>query len=279
MRINSNISGMNAAKSLLEGQRSLQESLAKIASGRRINKAADDASGMVIADSLQSQARGMGQAIRNASDAVSMAQIADGALSESVNIVQTIRDKALQAANDSQSLQSRQAIQGDIDQLLGQLGRIAQTTTYNGQALLSGTFTNKSFQVGANPGETVSLSIDSAAPEQLGTPEGGRLSDIDVTTFEGAQAAIGIADEALAALDSTRSEIGSMQNQLESTIQNLSSTQVNVYASESAIRDTDLAEESMYLSRLKLLNRARAYAQAQANAKNENVLGLFKGDV
>ncbi len=277
MKINTNISSMFAVRSLQEGQQSLQASLEKIASGRRINKAADDASGMAIADALASQARGMGQAIRNANDAVSMAQVADGALENSSQIIQVIREKALQAANDGQTYESRQAIQTDIDKMLTQLDNIAQTTTYNGQRLLTGDFTDKTFQVGANAGETVSLSIASGASNQLGSNETGRLSEINVTTGEGAQAAITIADQALSDLNANRSRIGSAQNQLTSTIQNLSSSQINLYASESSIRDTDLAEESMVLSRLKLLNRARSYALAQANAKGENVLGLIKG--
>ncbi len=277
MRINTNISGMFAVKSLQEGQQALQASLDKISSGRRINKAADDAAGMTIADTLASQARGMGQAIRNANDAIAMAQVADGALENSSQIIQTIREKALQAANDSQSYESRQAIQADIGKLLSQLDNVAQTTSYNGQRLLTGDFTDKSFQTGANAGETISLSIGSAASNQLGSNETGRLSDIDVTSTEGAQAAVQIADQALADLNSNRSQIGSVQNQLTSTIQNLSSSQINIFASESTIRDTDMAEESMVLSRLKLLNQARAYALAQTKDRGESILGLLKG--
>lgn len=277
MKVNTNISGMFAVRSLQEGQQSLQASLDKIASGHRINKASDDASGMTIADTLASQARGMGQAIRNANDAVSMAQVADGALENSSQIIQDIREKALQAANDSQSYESRLAIQADIDKMMTQLDNIAQTTTYNGQRLLTGDFTNKTFQTGANAGETVAISIGSAASNQLGSNETGRVSDIDVTSSEGAQAAITIADQALTELNSTRSQIGSVQNQMISTIQNLSSSRINIFASESNIRDTDMAEESMVLSRLKLLNRAKSYALAQANAKGETVIDLLKG--
>lgn len=269
--------GSSTARYLQEGQKAQQSSLERVASGKRINRASDDASGLAIADKLESQARGMGQAMRNANDAISVAQIADGALSESVSIVQTIREKALQAANAGQSTESRLAIQADVDRLLAQLDNISQTTSYNGQKLLSGEFSNKAFQVGANSGETVSVTIGSAAPDQLGDAANGSLSEIDLTTPESAQAAVDTTDAALAQLNDMRTRIGTTQNQLESTVRNLSTSQINVLASESTIRDTDYAEESMMLGRMKLLNRARALAHAQANAKGENVLNLLKG--
>ncbi len=273
--INTNSLGLWAGYKLQESHQALSTSIEKISTGRRINKAADDASGMVIADSLGAQARGMGQAIRNASDAISMGQIADGALDESSNIIKIIRTKAIQAANDSQSPQSRQAIQADINNLLEQLDMTAKNTSYNGQKLLSGEFTDKSFQVGANANETISLSIGSAEANQLGDDESGRLSDIDVTTSEGAQTAIQIADAALSDVNNIRSEIGSKQNQLASTINNLATAQINVLSAESTIRDVDFAEESMILSKMKNLAKVRSFAAAQANAKGENLMKLF----
>ncbi|MCK5228842.1 MAG: flagellin, partial [Desulfobulbaceae bacterium] len=250
----------------------------KLSSGKRINRAADDASGMHIADMLGSQARGLGQAIRNASDAVSMAQIADGALQESSNLIQTIRTKAIQAAQDGQTTESRKAIQADIDKALGNLNQIAQNTSFNGQKLLSGNFTDKSFQVGAYSGETVTASFDSAEAAKLGDPANGQLSDINVLTQEGAQKAIQIADEALSQLNQNRSNIGSLQNQLESAIGNLATTQINVLSAQSAIQDVDVAEESMVLSNMKVLNKARVFASAQANKMNkENVFNLLQG--
>lgn len=276
--INSNNLGSWTNIQLQKSNQSLASVLEKLSSGKRINRAADDASGMHIADMLGSQARGLGQAIRNASDAVSMAQIADGALQESSNLIQTIRTNAIKAAQDGQTTESRKAIQADIDKALGSLNQIAQNTSFNGQKLLSGNFTDKSFQVGAYPGETVTASFDSAEGAKLGDPANGQLSDINVLNQEGAQKAIRIADEALSQLNQNRSNIGSLQNQLESAIGNLATTQINVLSAQSAIQDVDVAEESMVLSNMKVLNKARVFASAQANKMNkENVFNLLQG--
>lgn len=278
LRINNNNLGSWTNIQLQKSNQSLASVLEKLSSGKRINRAADDASGMHIADMLGSQARGLGQAMRNASDAVSMAQIADGALQESSNLIQTIRTKAIQAAQDGQTTESRNAIQADIDKALGSLDQIAQNTSFNGQKLLSGNFTDKSFQVGAYPGETVTASFDSAEAAKLGDPANGQLSDINVLTQEGAQKAIQIADEALSQLNQNRSNIGSLQNQLESAIGNLATTQINVLSAQSAIQDVDVAEASMVLSNMKVLNKARVFASAQANKINkENVFNLLQG--
>ena len=168
LRINTNVSALNAHKNLVKNDSSLSASLEKLSSGLRINRAADDASGMAIADSLKSQSLGLGQAIRNANDGISMVQTADGALEESINIVNTIKTKAIQAAQDGQTTESRKAIQADIDKLMAELDNIAKTTSFNGQKLLSGVFTNKAFQVGAYSGETVGISIGSSESTKTG---------------------------------------------------------------------------------------------------------------
>lgn len=278
LSINNNNLGSWTNIQLQKSNQSLASVLEKLSSGKRINRAADDASGMHIADMLGSQARGLGQALRNASDAVSMAQIADGALQESSNFIQTIRTNAIKAAQDGQTTESRKAIQADIDEALGSLNQIAQNTSFNGQKLLSSNFTDKSFQVGAYPGETVTASFDSAEAAKLGDPANGQLSDINVLTQEGAQKAIQIADEALSQLNRNRSNIGSLQNQLESAIGNIATTRINVLSAQSAIQDVDVAEESMVLSNMKVLNKARVFASAQANKMNkENVFNLLQG--
>lgn len=168
LRINTNIAALTAHKNMIRNDNSLTASLEKLSSGLRINKAADDASGMAIADSLRSQSLGLGQAIRNANDGISMVQTADGALDESIKIVNTIKTKAIQAAQDGQTTESRKAIQADINKLLEELDIIAKTTAFNNQKLLSGNFTNKAFQVGAYSGETVSISIGSSESTKVG---------------------------------------------------------------------------------------------------------------
>ncbi len=276
-RINTNAIGLQANNQLREANRSLAASVQRLSTGKRINKASDDAAGMTIADSLDSQARGMGQAIRNASDAISVTQVAGGALQESANLITTIRTKALQAANGSQNSETRKALQADIDQALVALNDIAQNTSFNGQKLLSGSYTNKEFQVGAYGGETVTVSIGSAEPTELGDPSVGQLSDVNVETQEGAQAAINIADEALSQVNGMRSELGSVQNQLTSTISNLSSSRISVLEAESTIRDLDFADESIIFSKMETLAKAKIFAAAQANKINTNAMKLLLG--
>jgi flagellin len=168
LRINTNIAAMNAHKNMIKTDNSLSESLGRLSSGLRINKAADDASGMAIADSLRSQSLGLGQAIRNGNDGISIVQTADAALEESINIVNTIKQKSIQAAQDGQTTDSRKAIQADITKLMEELDMIAKTTAFNNQKLLSGNFTNKKFQMGAYAGETINISINSAEANKIG---------------------------------------------------------------------------------------------------------------
>lgn len=273
--LNTNSGSLNSLSQLQKSREGLSASLNRIGTGKRITKASDDPSGMMIANALGSQARGMGQAMRNASDAISIVQTADGALGESAGIIDSIRENAVRAVNGSHSVESRAAIQAEIDGSLKALDDIAQTTSFNGQKLLSGDFTNKAFQVGAGSGETVSLSIGSAESSQLGSAEQGSLSSIDVTTVEGAEAAIAIADAALSEVNGSRSNLGSTQNQLESTISNLSSSQISALSAQSAIQDVDIAEESMVLSQMETLTKAKTFAMAQANAMSKNVLGVL----
>ncbi|MDA3787919.1 MAG: flagellin [Desulfobacula sp.] len=275
LKINTNTNSAFSTYQLQKGQQALSESLERLSTGKRINKASDDSSGMVIADTLASQARGFGQAIRNANDAISITQVADGALGQASDILQDIRVKAIQAASGAQSPESLQAIQADIGNSLQSLNDIAQDTSFNGQKLLSGTFTDKQFQVGASSGETIEISLGSIAPEQMTHDTLGALSNIDVTTKDGAQEAIQVADAALEYIGQQRSQVGSSANQLESTINNLSNARINTLSAESQIRDLDYAEESMILNRMKILSKARTFAQAQANAAPKNMLDLF----
>ncbi len=275
-RINTNIGSLLANYQMKKGQADLSASLHKLSTGQRINKASDDAAGMVIADKLSSQSDGYSQAIKNASDAISITQIADGALGQATELVQGIRVKAIQAAGIAQSPSSRRAIQAEIDQSLATLKDIAGTTSFNGQKLLSGTFTDKSFQIGAASGETLEISLGSMDPSQISDDTLGSLSDIDVTTTEGAQAAIELSDVALDYISQQRAQVGSSQNQLESTINNLSYARINTLAAESEIRDLDYAEESTNLNRLKALAKARAFAQAQANTTASSIVDIFE---
>lgn len=382
-RINTNVGAMNAHMYAQRTNLGLDKSLTSLSSGLRITKAADDASGMAIADSLKSQALGLGQAINNANDGIGVVQTADGALDEYINIVNTIRTKAIQAASDGQNVKSREAIQKDIDRLLEEAQNIASTTSFNGNMLLDGSFENKSFHIGAYSGETVNISIAAANTDELatfamvdgtgitatnaaagmtisgmtiadadgtavtiaditvatgstsleaateiaqsinaqtddttvrasvfetttsgvyavrldsahditvassGTNDGiadstttadvtNNLRTVDVTTRDAAEQSIIKADYALVELDEVRADLGSVQNQLDSTIRNISVTQVNVTAAESQIRDVDFAQESANFSKLNILAQSGSYALSQANAIQQNVLRLLQ---
>jgi len=167
-RIRTNVAAMNAHAALQETNRNLSSSLEKLSTGLRINKAADDASGLQIADSLRNQADSLGQAIRNANDAIGVMQIADKAMDEQVKILNTIKVKATQAAQDGQTNDTRKALQEDINRLMEELDNIAGTTTYNGKSLLSGSFTNQEFQIGAYSNQTVKASIEATSSDKIG---------------------------------------------------------------------------------------------------------------
>ncbi|MCG8641066.1 MAG: flagellin, partial [Desulfobacterales bacterium] len=272
MSLKINTGGGFSTYSLQKNQQELSRSLNRLSTGKQINAASDDAAGMAIANKLSSQARGMGQAIRNANDAISISQVAEGALGQASDLVLNIREKAIQASSAAQTPATRNAIQAEIAQSLNVLKGIASQTRFNGQPLLSGTFTNQQFQIGPESGQTVDISIGSADPSQMTNEEGQSLSEIDVTTVEGAQSAIRAADNALAYISDQRSRIGANVGRLESAINNLSASKINTLASESQIRDLDYAEESINLNRMKLLARASAFARAQSGNVSRQIV-------
>lgn len=461
-RINTNVMAMNTLSKMNVNSRELDSSLQKLSSGLRINSAADDASGMMIANSLRSQANSLGQAIKNANDGIGLIQTADGALDEYTNIINSIKTKAIQAASDGQTSETRKAIQSDINKLLEGAQSISSTTSFNGMNLLDGSYTNKKFQVGAYANQTIGISISSTQINSIGafgyqegsavtttafgaadfsingkatgasvadsasganttahsrgsawakanainsiqsstgvkataetevtgasvvggslavggmtingidvgavsvsandrdnalmnainaisnktnvtashdggklvltsndgsditiagtddatitgvsnrttggkitlesqnaiTVAGGRVADggftattyssssplnsIDVTTSKGAQKRILQATYALKDLDEVRSNMGSIQNQLTSTVNNISVTQVNVKSAESQIREVDFAEESANFSSKQILAQSATYALSQANSVQQNVLRLLQ---
>lgn len=262
--------------SLQQSHQDLSKSLQRLSTGKKINAASDDSAGMVIANKLSSQASGMGQAIKNANDAISISQVADGALGQATQLVQNIREKAIQAASAAQSSSSLKAIQAEINQSLTALKDISSQTSFNGQQLLSGQFMDKEFQIGPDSGQTITISLGSIDPSRISNETQGSLANIDVTTMEGAQAAIEVADTALDYISQQRSQVGSTMNRLESTINNLSNSRINTLSAESEIRDLDFAEESINLNRIKLLSRARAFAQAQSGEVNKQIVDLFE---
>ena len=266
LRLNSDINAMFTLGNMQKSQQNLAASLAKFASGKRINQAADDAAGMQIANLLESQARGAGQEIRNAADSIAMVQVADQALQQGGDILMTIREKSLQAGNASQSAESRQAIQTEINQLVGVYNGIADTTTFNSQRVLPD---NINIVGGGDP---------ALNGEESGGETGLIPGGIDVTSPEGAAAAVGSIDSAIGQLNTLRSEFGSRQNQLTSELAGLSASAINTWAAQSRVSDADLAEEAMVLSQMNVLRQTQVFALTQGmNLNKSNALNLLQG--
>ena len=280
MRINQNIAAFNSYRNLNQTQNQLSSSLEKLSSGFRINRAADDASGLVNSENLRSQIGGLKVATRNAQDAISLVQTAEGAQTEVHSILQRMRDLAVQSANsgsnDDAALEANQA---EISQLIEELDRISDQTQYGTKQILNGDFADGAadltFQVGANSGQTVSVNIESVAAADLGDGTTD-VADIDVTTAAGAAAAIDSLDGAIASVSENRATLGAFQNRMESTIRNVSVAVENLSAAESRIRDTDMADEMVTFTRNQILQQAGTAMLAQANQVPQSVLSLLR---
>ena len=286
MRINTNIASMNAQEAASNTNKNLSNSLEKLSSGLRINKASDDASGLAIADKLRTQASSIGQSIANGNSAVSLTQIADKAMAEQSNILDIVKTKLIQASTDTTSAEGRTAIGKDIDKLLDQLNNIAKQTNYNGTTLLQNTATDSdsagklSFQMG----ETATDLIETTSGVTANV-SGLTLEDLKSAaasggagTFTAANARTHLdeVDSAINTLNGWRADFGSTQNQLESAIRNQMTQQTNIKAAESVIRDVDYAAESANFNKQNIIAQAGTYAMSQANAVQQNVTRLLQ---
>ncbi len=265
LQINTNVSAINAYRNLTGTQGSMQTSLERLSSGLRINRAADDAAGLAISESLRTQVKGLNQAIQNAQDGISMVQTAEGALNEVHAIYQRQRQLAVQAANGTNSTANLSQIQAEITQLDNEVSAIAQRTNFNGKALVtSGTAGTVTLQVGANATDTMVVTL--AAVD---------TTTVTVTGAGAATNAITLLDAKIDALSTTRANLGAVQNRLNSTINNLGVSSENLAASESRIRDTDMAKEMTNFSRSQILQQAGVSMLAQANQAPQSVLKLL----
>lgn len=209
LSINTNVASLNAQRSVSKNSSSIATSFARLSSGTRINSAKDDAAGLAISERFTSQVRGLNQAVRNANDAISLAQTAEGALSESSNMMQRLRELAVQSANDTNSATDRQALQGEANQLLAEIDRIATQTSFNGRNLLDGSFSGASFQVGANANQSISVSVSSARTFSLGAVASRTSTTVTGTALGAADLTLnGVAIRASAAADDTVSSVG-----------------------------------------------------------------------
>lgn len=375
LTVNSNIASLNAQRNLSGSTNALSTSLERLSSGSRINSAKDDAAGLQISNRLTSQINGLNVAVKNANDGMSMAQTAEGALQESTNIMQRMRDLALQASNGSNSAEERKALNQEFSNLSGELTRIAETTTFGGKNLLNGDIKGESFQVGSNAGETLSFSIGDmsakglAGNSSLATTDGtlaltddklaadgslslngtniylaegddaatiadkintastgvvasvsedgatltlnsvadftiaansddtgsaatltalgltagaeaatlasSSVSDLNILDADNAQIAIQVLDDAIASVDSTRADLGAVQNRFESTISNLQNISENASNARGRIMDTDYAAESANLAKNQIMQQAGTAMLAQANQLPQAVLSLL----
>ncbi len=280
-RINTNIGAQNAWRNATMNNLQLDKSLNSLSSGLRINRAADDSAGLAIADKLSAQSQGLEQSIRNATDGIGLIQTADGALDEYTNILKRVRVLATQAANDTQDSKSRDHIQKEVNALLEEADDIAETTKFNGLTLLDGTSGGTAsaasgvftFHIGAYQGDEQTVDIGTNLISDI---VGKAASTIKVDTRAAAETTIGDMDTALDELNGRRATLGAAQNKLESTIRNISATQVNVSAAESNIRDLDFAAESANLTKRNILAQSGSYAMSQANAVQQNVMRLLQ---
>jgi flagellin len=289
MRINTNVSSLTAQESSTRTNDALRQSLEKLSSGLKINKAADDASGLAIADKLRTQATSINQAVDNGNSAVSLLQIADKSMAEQSNILDTVKAKLIQANTDTTSSAGRDAIAADVKKLLEQLDNIAEQTNYNGNTLLQASSTDVSstgslsFQIG----ETAADLINVGGVQSNSTGLGSLLAVVNAVSDEkisdmsdGSGGSLGVlqdkVDEAITQLNQFRAEIGSTQNQIESAVTNLMTQATNVKAAESIIRDVDYAAESANFNKLNIISQAGSYAISQSNQVQQNVLRLLQ---
>ena len=273
MIINHNISALNAHRQLGVNNNAVQKSLEKLSSGLRINRAGDDAAGLAISEKMRNQIRGMEQAQRNAQDGISLIQTAEGALNETHAMLQRMAELYTQAANETYTDDDAAKIQAEIEQLTQQIDSIANQTQFNTKKLLDGTLTDPVvFQVGANDGETIELTLSDNTVSGLGLDA---LADLDGTNATAA-ANLATVQNAINTVSENRSNLGAVQNRLEHTINNLGTSAENLTAAESRIRDTDMAKEMMEFTKNNILTQAAQAMLAQAQQIPQGVLQLLR---
>ena len=279
LSINQNIMAMNSYRNLTATQGSLSKSLEKLSSGFRINRAADDAAGLGISENLRAQVNGNKQAVRNAQDGISLVQTTEGALNEVHSMLQRMRVLAVQGANGTNSEDNMNSINEELAQLTEEIDRISKVTEFNGKKVLDGTSEDMIFQVGANASDDDTITVAE-------TDLSGYKADLDAkigaagawTAVDNAsyQAVITAVDAKITDVSTKRGTLGAVQNRFEHTINNLNVAVENLAASESRIRDTDMAEEMMQFTKNQILSQAGTAMLAQANQVPQTVLSLLR---
>ena len=286
MVINHNMSAQFAQRSTGLTELSNTKNMEKLSSGMRINRAGDDASGLAVSEKMRAQIRGMNQASQNAQNGISFIQTTEGYLQETTDIMQRIRELAVQSSNGIYSDEDRMQIQVEVSQLIAEVDRIASQAQFNGMNMLTGRFARPTgenvvtasmwFHIGANMDQRTQVYIGTMSAAALGLRNVGSEEIMSLAAPDDANRAIGTIDEALKKINKQRADLGAYQNRLEKTVVGLDIGAENLQASESRIRDTDMAKEMVDFTKNQVLTQAGTAMIAQANQSSQNVLSLLR---
>ena len=286
MVINHNMSAMFATRAEGLTEVSQQKDMEKLSSGMRINRAGDDASGLAVSEKMRSQIRGLNQASTNAQNGISFIQTTEGYLQETTDIIQRIRELAVQSSNGIYSAEDRMQIQVEVSSLIAEVDRVASAAQFNGMNMLTGRFARPTgentvtgsmwFHIGANMDQRMQVYIGTMSAMALGLRNVGDESIMTLETPDEANRAIGTLDEAIKKINKQRADLGAYQNRLEKTIVGLDIGAENLQASESRIRDANMAKETVNFTRDNVLSQAGTAMIAQANQSSQNVLSLLR---
>ena len=286
MVINHNMSAMYSNRTLGVTNNNIQKDMEKLSSGMRINRAGDDASGLAVSEKMRSQIRGLNQASQNASNAISFIQTTEGYLQSTTDIVQRIRELAVQASNGIYTDEDRMQIQVEVSQLVAEVDRIASQAQFNGMNMLTGRFAQSTgentvtasmwFHIGSNMDQRTQVFIGTMTSTSLGLKELGSETIMSLAAPDDANRAIGTLDEALKKLNKQRADLGAYQNRLEHTVNGINIGAENLQAAESRIRDTDMAAQMVEFTKNQVLTQSGTAMLAQANAQSQNVLSLLR---
>ena len=289
--INTNMASLMAQRNLSKSSNALGATFERLSSGLRVNSSADDAAGLSISDRMNATVRGLNQAVRNSNDTISLLQIAEGALGETTNALQRMRELAVQAANDTYTYQDRQDLQKELNQLVSEINRIADTTQFNNQFLVQGSYSGgKIFQVGANINQTIIVSITTMRASALGVDTEAAGAEVGVMASFGqggsvngannnqsaANSAIQLLDNAIKSVTTMRADLGAYQNRFEAVIANISNMSLNTSQAKSRILDADMAAETAVLTQNNILQQTGTAILAQANQQPSIVLQLLR---
>ncbi|QCB37987.1 flagellin FliC [Sphingobium sp. PAMC28499] len=283
--IGTNSSALRATNASAASSKALSTAMERLSTGKRINSAKDDAAGLAIASSMTSQIKGMTQGIRNANDGISLAQTAEGALGEVTNMLQRMRELTVQAGNDTNDTTAKGNIKSEIDQLATQIGKVLTDTSFNGIKLFDGSAGPAAdgkinIQAGANSSDAIEIDLGNVEDDTdvAAVVTGGAVTtDLDVTaTGFDVGAALDLYDSALKAIDTSRANLGAVQNRLESTVNTLTANVTNLTDAKSRIEDADFSTETTALAKAQILSQASTAMLAQANQSQQNVMKLIQ---